>query len=180
MVIQTKRYTVEEFEAFLDANDGKYELVGGEIIELGSNAYSSSISAEIVFHLKSFLRENNLQGHVTTEAGLYRVGDSVYAPDVAYLSFEKQARLDKESANHQPPELAIEVISPNDRPAILSLKIVNYLNAGVVVWAIDPENRNATVYIPGRDGVVIDVDGVLDGGDILPGFKLLLKHIFPD
>jgi Uma2 family endonuclease len=178
MVISTKQYTAEEFEAFIESHEGKFELVGGEIMDAGSNAYSSKIAVRVAYLITRFLEDNHLQGHVTGEAGLYRIGDDVYAPDVAYLSVEKQAELDKTGANSAPPELAVEIISPTDKPDDLSLKVVNYLNVGVAVWVFNPDDRTATVYLPGHPGKVVASDETIDGGDILPSFTLSLNDLF--
>jgi Uma2 family endonuclease len=179
MVIQTKRYTVEEFEAFLDANDGKYELVGGEIVELPSNPYSSKISIRIASRLLQFVDEHDL-GHVTGEQGGYQVSGERYAPDVAYISKERQPQIAEAGYNPNPPNLAVEVISPSDEPDKLRIKVGNYLAADTWVWVVDPTAKTVEVYAPGQPVMPLTVNDTLGGGDILPGFRLPLKDIFPD
>jgi len=61
-----------------------------------------------------------------------------------------------------------------------STKVVNYLAAGTVVWLVLPETREVEVYIPNKPKQTVGIDGVLDGGDVLPGFTLPVKDIFPE
>lgn len=76
-----------------------------------------------------------MRGHVTGEGGGYRVSAERYAPDVAYLAYDKQAELAREGYNPNPPDLAVEVISSGDTRelALLRVKINNDLAAGTVV-----------------------------------------------
>jgi Uma2 family endonuclease len=182
MVIQTKRYTVEEFDEFVNLpenTDNLFEYVGGEILELPSNPYSAKISIRIASRLLLFVDEHDL-GHVTGEQGGYQVSGERYAPDVAYISKERQPQIAEAGYNPNPPDLAVEVISPSDEPDKLRIKVGNYLAADTWVWVVDPKAKTVEVYVPGQPVTPLTVDDTLDGGDILPGFKLPLKDIFPD
>lgn len=113
MVVQT--YTPETFDAFIrlpENADKLFELIGAARVQVSpSNAYASEIGMNIAFFIKLHLRQQHIAGHVTGEAGLYKVGDQRYAPDVAYLSASRQPELDREGANTYPPELAVEIVS---------------------------------------------------------------------
>jgi Uma2 family endonuclease len=70
------------------------------------------------------------------------------------------------------PDLAIEVQSPGDRQRELLDKVGEYLQAGSrLVWVIDPEARTVTVYESASHVATLREDDVLDGGDVLPGFR---------
>src|SRR2546427_304511 len=75
-------------------------------------------------------------------------------------------------------ELAVEVVSPNDDNEKLRIKVINYLAAGTLVWVVRPQDQKVEVCAPGRPVKIVDRDGTLDGGDVLPGFKLAVKDIF--
>lgn len=185
MVVQMKRYTVEDFDQFVDLpeNDDKlFEYIGGEIVEVPSNAFASEISINISFFIKLFVRQNHIAGHVTGEAGGYMVSGERYAPDVAFISAAKQLELARQGYNPNPPDLAVEVDVPSTEVSrdTLRIKIANYLAAGTVVWVVVAEPRGVEVYVPGQPVKVIGIDGTLDGGDVLPGFTLSVKDIFPD
>jgi Uma2 family endonuclease len=185
MVAPETHFTVEDFDQFveLDENyDRLFEFMGGEIVEVPSNAYTSKISSKINYFITHFVIQNNIAGHVTGEAGGYMVSGERYAPDVALISAIKQPELDKRGYNRNPPDLAVEVDFPstNESRDTLRIKIVNYLAAGTVVWVFVVESKHVEVYIPGQPVKIIGIDGTLDGGDILPGFTLAVKDIFPD
>jgi Uma2 family endonuclease len=176
------RITAAEFEAFVDLPeniDKLFELIGGEIVEVPSNPFVSHISISIAAPLKMFVKEHDL-GHVTGEAGGYMVSGERYAPAVAFIS--KKKPLAKEGYNPAPPDLAVEVDFPSSYESQRNLrtKIVNYLAAGTVVWLVLPESQEVEIYEPGQPKKTIGLDGVLEGGDILPGFKLAVKDIFPE
>ena len=72
----------------------------------------------------------------------------------------------------------VEVVSPWDRASEVSAKAATWLDAGVrLVWVVDPQARLATVHHPGGQDTVLREDGILDGEDVLPGFRLPLASI---
>jgi Uma2 family endonuclease len=80
-----------------------------------------------------------------------------------------------------PPDLAVEVTSPNHDPAYNAQKLELYRRAEVpLVWWVDPERKTVTVYRLGQAPEVVEATGVLDGGAVLPGFALELRAIFRD
>ena len=184
MVTPTKRITVNEFDAWVNLPENYeqlYEFIGGEIVEVPSNPRVSEIAFDIGVHIKLFLRDHGIEGHVTGEAGGYMVSGERYAPDVAYISVEKQAKLEfKPGYNPSPPDLAVEVVSPHDSERNLAIKVANYLAAVTVVWVVRPAKNEVEVFVPGKPVRVLTVADTLDGGDVLPGFTLAVKAIFPE
>jgi Uma2 family endonuclease len=182
MAVGTQRYTVEEFERFIEEPGNAerlFEFVGGEIVEVPSNPYGSHIAMRIARRLAAWVEDRQL-GFVTGEAGGYIISGERYAPDVAYISKARQPRLAERGYNPNPPELAVEVLSPSDQPGGMRVKLTNYLAAGTTVWVVDPERRVVEVHAPGQRAQIARIDGTLDGGEILPGFQLAVKDIFPD
>jgi Uma2 family endonuclease len=184
MVVETKRITVEAFDQLVERPenaDRLFEYIGGEIVEVPSNPYVSEISYNIGFAIKLYLREHNIAGHVTGEAGGYMVAGERYAPDVAFISEQKQPELAQRGHNPNPPDLAVEVDFPStyESQRKLMVKVANYLAAETVVWLVYPETKSVEVYAPGQSVKILDVSGSLDGGDVLPGFALAVKDVFP-
>jgi len=182
MTAPAKRYTVEAFDDFVmqpENADKLFEFVGGEVVEVPSNPYSSAIASEISFFIKLFLREAGIAGHITGGQGGYQVGDERYAPDVAYLSKAVQTELARTGYNPNSPQLAVEVISPTDREQVVTIKVVNHLNVGTVVWVVRSDARTVEVYMPGKSVQVLGVKDTLSGGEVLPGFTLSVEKIFP-
>lgn len=81
-------------------------------------------------------------------------------------------------ATTAPPDLAVEVLSPDDRPRYVLDKLGEYLGAGVrLVWVIDPGARVATVYRSLTDVRRLEEHEALDGEDVVPGFRCPLADI---
>jgi Uma2 family endonuclease len=180
MIVQ--HMTAEAFDAYaeLPENADKIlEFIGGEVVEVPSNPYASSISTKFTIRIGLFNEEHDL-GHVTGEAGGYMVFGERYAPDVAFISKIKQPELAQRGYNPNPPDLAIEVDFPSNYESQRNLRIKtgNYLAVGTTVWVVYPESKTVEVYSPGQEVKIVGIDGTLDGGDILPGFTLVLKEIF--
>lgn len=174
------RLTVEEFDriAALPENaDKRLEFVAGEIVELVSNNYCSELAITIAAEIKVHVKHNGL-GPVTGADGGYRVFGERYIPDVAFISKAKQPEPSYEAYNPQAPDLVVEVISPTDVQKEVLEKVANYLAAGTVIWLVYPDTQEVKVFEPGRPVKTVTRDGILDGGSVLPGFKLPLSNIF--
>jgi Uma2 family endonuclease len=77
------------------------------------------------------------------------------------------------------PDLAIEVLSPDDRASRIAERMDFYLRAGTqLVWVIDPELENVTIYRPGMPAEFRRGTGTLDATPVLPGFSLDLDELF--
>lgn len=176
--------TVEEFDEWVtqpQQDDKLYEYIGGEVIEVPSNAYASKISSKFIVRIGTFVEAHDL-GHVTGEAGGYMVDGQRYAPDVAFVSKTRQTELDARGYNHIPPDLAVEVDFPSTIQSLyqIQIKLWHYQQAGTIVWVVYPEERTVIVHTPGQPPKIYGVDDTLDGGDVLPGFTLPLNSIFPE
>lgn len=181
MILEKQSVTVEEFDDFADLPenaDKLFEFIGGEIVEVPSSSYSSKIASRINGILFMYLLNNDI-GHLTGEQGGYKVSGERYAPDVAFLSYKKQKEIDPKGYNRQPPELAVEVVSPSDTDEKLRIKIANYQAAGTIVWVVDPKQKRVEVYEPGKPVKIVRGKGILQAEKLLPGFQLAVKDIFP-
>jgi Uma2 family endonuclease len=185
MVIQSRAMTAEAFDLFADQPENMdkiLEFIGGEVVEVPSNPYASETGYNFGFAIKLHLKQRNLKGHVTGEAGGYKVYGERYAPHVGYVSAEKQLYLDQHGYNHLPPDLAVEVEFPTSAKSErqLRIKLANYLAAGTVIWVAYPETREVEIYVPGQPVKILGIDDTIDGGEVLPGFTLAVKDVFPD
>ena len=175
------RVSVEEFEkmAALPENQDKHlEYIGGEVIEVVSNSLSSQIAARVLARISIHVETNNL-GYVTGADGGYRVLGEDYMPDVAFISKSQHPKRPRETWVSFAPDLAVEVVSPSDRDPKIAVKAVNYVNAGTLLWYFYPEDQEVHIYEPGKPVKTLTINDTLDGGKVLPGFKVALKDIFP-
>jgi Uma2 family endonuclease len=167
-------------EELLRAQDiGRCELVRGHLMMLDyRSAEEGRIAAEVAYRLHRFARG----GTVLAACGfiLSRNPDTVRAPAV---SFVRTGRFPALSDEYVPgaPDLAVEIASIFDRPPYLDEKVADWLHAGAAaVWVVDPRARTVAVHEAGRAPRVLREPDVLFGGDVLPGFELLVREIFAD
>lgn len=182
MGVQTQRMTVEAFEAFAaqpDNADRKLEFIGGEIVEVVTNSYCSIVAYEIGGEIRNYVKKTKA-GYITGADGGYVVGNDRYIPDVGFISKAKQPTAPRDTFIPHAPDLAVEVISPTGKPQETRIKVITYVAAGTVVWLIDPEQKTVEVYTPGPRVTTLGLDDTLDGGDVLPGFTLAVRDIFPE
>lgn len=180
MVTTTKRYTAEDLWQM--PNNDFLELWRGEIIELSPAGFRSAATAvRFVVRIGAFVETNDL-GVVTAADGgfiLIPSGNTVVAPDVAFLKWDRiPGRKITEKFSPVPPDLAIEVTSPYDKPGQMKRKRAFYMEAGVpLVWWADPERQTVLVHRPGRPVESLGIGDVLDGEDVLPGFRLPVADV---
>ncbi|MCI0712252.1 MAG: Uma2 family endonuclease [Chloroflexi bacterium] len=182
IILQEMLVSLDTFEAFvqhLENAEKIFEYIAGAIAEKSSNPYSSKISQCISGELYIYLKQHDL-GHLTGEAGGYQVGDGRYAPDVAFISYEKQAELVKEGYNLHPPDLAVEVVSSDSslENKLLTVKLSDYLAVGTLVWIVRPDDKYVEVHRAGKPAEIKVEGDTLSGDNVLPGFTLAVKDIF--
>jgi Uma2 family endonuclease len=182
MAVQTHiRMTVDEFEkmAALPENaDRHLEYIAGEVVEMVSNSEASEIAMRIAIRVGSHVEAHQL-GRVTGADGGYKVSGEDYIPDVAFIANARQPKRLNVAWNPLAPDLAVEVVSPTDRPSVIADKAVNYPLAGTLLWYVFPDDKQVKVYEPSQPAKTLSIGDVLDGGKVLPGFKLAVKDIFP-
>lgn len=184
MITQTKRMTAEELAAW-SGRAGRSELVKGEYIEMAPASGDRGIVAgRALIKIGVFVERHPHLGKVfAAETGfvLARNPDTVRGPDAAFLSFPR-ANLpgDKAGFIEGPPDLAVEVVSPNDTEREVAAKVADYLAAGTpLVWVVRPKSRTVTVHRgDGADALVLGEGDVLDGGEVLPGFTVEVGRLF--
>jgi Uma2 family endonuclease len=119
-------------------------------------------------------------GHVFDSSTGFRLpGGNIRVPDVSFVAMGRFASEQvPEGFPDLPPDLAIEVLSPDDRSRDVLDKVGEYLQAGVrLVWVIDPKGRTAAVHRSLTDVRQLGPDDVLDGEDVVPGFRCPLAEV---
>ena len=181
MVLDIQRVTAAEFERFIRKPENisrNFELIAGEIVEkMVSSPRSSKIGMRIGGRLTVCVDDRGL-GIVTGADGGYIVNGERYIPDAAFISKARQPVQPSDAYNPLAPDLAVEVLSPSDDPDETRLKVVNYLAAGTLTWVINPDKQRVEVYQSGQPPRILAGDEILDGGDVLPGFPLVVSTLF--
>lgn len=168
-------------------NDAFYEIIDGERVELPPmSIYSSWIANWLLSFLNEFARARSLR--VAVGEMLFRfpppVGRS-RRPDVAWVSYERWSK-DRPmplegNAWEVVPDLAVEVISPSDLAEEVLDKLLEYFRAGVrLVWVVYPVQRVIYAYQSPTQVRILTGADELDGGSVLPAFRLALSVLFED
>jgi Uma2 family endonuclease len=182
MVIEKKRITYDDYEAFIsrpENADHIFELIDGEIVEKMPSYEPSHIAGWILTFLNMYLLRNDV-GYTTTADGGYIMPDeNILIPDVGYIS---RVRMPEKPPREVPtyPDFVVEVKSPTDSKRSLRRKAEKYLEYGTrLVWLVFPDEKQVEVYsLLEEDVITLGLDGVLDGKDVLPDFSLAVKDIF--
>ena len=178
--------TITTAEQLFAANmEQRCELIRGELVLMSPTGdHHGAITAFLTGSLWTFVRNNKLGTVFSGEPGyiIERDPDTVRAPDVAFTSTEKLARYGRtEKFMPYAPDLAVEVISPSDRPKQVEAKTKQWLAAGcAMVIVVDPKQRTVKQYF--ADGRVLSLTAAdtLTGGNLLPGWELELKELFEE
>jgi Uma2 family endonuclease len=107
----------------------------------------------------------------------------VRIPDVAFISWKRFPKSKRERGEIPTvaPDLVVEVLSKGNTRREMARKLDEYFRAGVrLVWYVDPKSRTVRVYTSPDDSVVMSEGQQLDGGNVLPGFTLLIRDWFTE
>ena len=179
---KTKLLTAEDLLR-LTSEGVKGELIRGVLHETVSvGKIHGRIAMAFGGALVSYVRPRRLGTVIGSDAGvlIQRNPDTVREPDIAYISAERLS-LDDQSDGYLEvvPELVVEIVSPSDSPREVNEKIRMWLDLGVsMALEVRPAERAVMVHRPDAPAVTLTGEGVLDGGDVLPGFRLPLSEIF--
>ncbi len=172
--------TADELER-MPEHDYRYELVRGRLVLMSPVApRHGDVTGAIFGLLWNHVRSNGL-GRVWTEVGFRLASDpdTVRAPDVAFVRRERLPPKNARGFYQGAPDLAIEVLSPDDTPAEVREKIADYFGAGTpVVVIVDPETQRATLHRSGAAPVTLTSNQTLDLDDAIAGFRLPLHDVF--
>lgn len=115
-----------------------------------------------------------------TQFTVQRDPDKILIPDVAFVRAERLAPAEERwHITPYPPDLAVEVVSPNDPFDEVMEKIELYRQAGVpLVWLVLPRRRAVLVYAQGQEPRTLGETDELDGGEVIPGFRLPVAELF--
>jgi Uma2 family endonuclease len=160
-----------------------YDLVEGRLVKMTHpGAEHGGLTMRLGTALQNFVEEHDLGIVFAAETGfqLARNPDTVRGPDV---SFVRKDRLPEEGLPTGywpgPPDLAVEVMSPNDSKPEVERKVQEYLRKGVrLVWVVFPPKRAVAVYRPGAPSEILGESDALDGEDVVPGFRYPLARLF--
>jgi Uma2 family endonuclease len=161
---------------------GRCELLRGEISMMSpAGSEHGHIVIRVTLPLAGYVEQHHLGMVFGAETGfqIERDPDTVRAPDVAFVRAARiGGRLGK---GYFPgaPDLAVEVVSPSDRPADVAAKVRDWLAAGcLAVWVVDPETGTVAVHRRGSPVATLTEADDLSGDAVVPGFRLPVAAVF--
>ena len=167
----------------LDSGRIRGELIQGALCEtMPTGVRHGHIVVNLTMLLGGFIKPRRFGWILASEVGflLERDPDTVRAPDIAYISASRLP-LDADVPGYfeGAPDLAIEIISPSDRPRELYHKARMWISFGApLVWVVDPENRAIEVHRPNQPVMHLAENDTLDGSETLPGFSCPVRDVF--
>jgi Uma2 family endonuclease len=182
MVAEKKRMTTAEFEAFASRPENRerhFELINGEIVEKMPTQLHALIASLFNGFLFVYLQANPI-GWIFSEVRVRLPGDHQddVIPDIAFVL--KQGRtFEADAPLGYMPDLVIEIQSPGQSDKFMADKAAFYLAHGArLVWIVYPSKR-LMESLSLTDRQLLTEADTLEGGDVLPGFTLVVKAIFP-
>ncbi len=161
---------------------GRCELVRGELIMMSPAGFDHGrVVVAATAPLIAYLKHNPIGVLVGAETGFHieQDPDTVRAPDVAFVRADRVPAGATKGFFRGAPDLAVEVLSPDDRAGEVLDKVQEWLDAGCrAVWVVDPRTRTVTVYRSRNQIVVLKESDSLTGDDVLPGFSVPIAEIF--
>jgi Uma2 family endonuclease len=182
MATTDKLMTADELLRLPD--DGqRHELIAGELRTMApSGGEHGRVTLNLTTPLDQYVRAHGLGCVYAAETGFQLTAgpDTVRAPDVAFVRQERVLAVGRVMGYLPgPPDLAAEVLSPNDRPAEVEEKVASWLAHGTrLVLVVDPRRRIVRVYRPGTPPHTLAESDVLSGEDVVPGWTLPVGALF--
>jgi Uma2 family endonuclease len=184
MIVQDRLYTADDLWdiSHRAGETRRFEVVKGEPRDMTrTGGLHGVIALEIGYHVLHYVKKQHQLGYATSaETGFILATDpaTVRAPDVGFVAKAHLSGPIPQKYFPLAPDLAVEVVSPSDTAQDIRERVRDFLKAGTrLVWVVYPESRTVDVYR--SDGMqVVEIDGVLEGGDALPGFELALRAVF--
>lgn len=174
------------WESELDPYDhDNFEIIDGVKVELPPmSADSQVLATRIARHLGNFGVDRSIgEPYIETLFKLPLDEDRNRKPDVAFVPYSRWPKDRRPPSTNEwdvLPDLCVEVVSPSDRADYILDKIEEYFRAGVrLVWVFYPRHELAFVYESPTAVRGLTRADSLDGGVVLPGFKLPLAELFP-
>ncbi|MBL8130511.1 MAG: Uma2 family endonuclease [Anaerolineae bacterium] len=187
MTLKDATMTAEAFFAYAELPENalrNLELHDGVILDMPSpSQLHGLVAAQTLFVFMLFVRDHPI-GFVFGDSNDYVLAPGlIYKPDVSFIARHRLPKLVKHFRGA--PDIAVEVISPGKTAAEMVEKVEKYLRYGSrLVILMYPEHKTVRVHRMQADGAVLvrtlSGDDWLDGEEVLPGFRVQVRTLFPD
>jgi Uma2 family endonuclease len=184
MTVEQKLMTADELMR-LPRDGCRHELVVGELRTMPPASWGHGDETSVIDgSLGPYVRQNRLGRVLAGDPGFLLTSepDTVRAPDVAFISRERiPAGLSRRGYFPGAPDLAVEVISPNDLYTDVDEKVGEWLEHGTrLVFVVNPRRQTVAVHRPGQPVRILTVEDTMDGEDVVPGWSLAVRDLFDE
>lgn len=185
MTISTEKkvWTDEEFLA-LSKDGHRYELVNGELVDMGNSGMEHGyVACILVALLTTFVQQNKLGAVCDSSTAFTLNNGNKRSPDVSFVSKERLKGLKRPPRGffEGSPDLAVEILSPGNTVEEIHDKIVEYFdNDTCLVWVIHPDEKYILVYHSPEPDHLLRPQDVLEGDAIIPGFSMSVAKLFEE
>lgn len=177
---ERKIWTDEEFMALPE--DGRYELVNGELVNMGNSGMEHGyIASNLIIFLGGLVRSQKLGVICDSSTAFAMKTGNKRSPAVSFIA---KARL--QGVKRLPrgyfqgsPDLAVEILFPSNTVEEIHDKSVEYFQNGTrLVWVIHPDEQYVLVYHSPSPDRLLRLENSLDGEEVVPGFSLAVAELF--
>jgi Uma2 family endonuclease len=172
--------TAQEFDNYPFEEDKRYELDEGELIEMTRPAYKHNrIVQNLEVDLVVYFRKTRT-GEVLNPENLFAISpETRRAPDLSVILGDHRVELEEAKVIHLIPDIAVEVLSPNETTPSVHRKLHQYFDAGIKeVWLIYPETREVELWTGPRLPEIEFAGTTTLISALLPGFEMPLETLF--
>jgi Uma2 family endonuclease len=163
-----------------------HEVVDGELVMSPKNDFFHGfISARLSAALLAFVQDKRLGAVLDSSTGFWMKNRNCRAPDISFISrarledlgFRPSSRLFFPGA----PDLAVEVLSPNNTRGEIDERLNDFFASGSrLAWIVDPQAQRVEVCRSLTERRIIGAGGILDGEDVLAGFRYPISNLFKE
>jgi Uma2 family endonuclease len=182
-VTERKKWTEAELQALPD-NGFNYEVVDGELVmSPKNNPEHGYICMRLGSALHTFVEREKLGAMFDSNTGFWMENENCRAPDLSFVSKERLRGLKRPARSFFKfaPDLAIEVLSPNNTRAEIQDRLRDFFSSGTkLAWIIDPESKSAEICSGLEKRRLVGPNGELNGENVVPGFRYKLADLFKE
>ncbi|MDE0609330.1 MAG: Uma2 family endonuclease [Anaerolineaceae bacterium] len=148
----------------------------GEIVEMAPSWLHSRKQARVAVLLAAWLDAGALPGYDVGTEALHNLDGWYCQPDVAVQRTGADPGVPTEA-----PLLAVEVHSRSNTRSELEAKAARYLQRGTkMVWLLYPRAASLELHVAGSPPRTLHGGDLIEGGEVLPGFRVPVSDIFSD
>jgi Uma2 family endonuclease len=181
--VEKKIWTDEEFMSLPD-DGNRYEVVDGELIVMANSGMEHGHLAQLLgYFLTGFVLTHKLGVTCDSSTAFKMKEGNKRSPDLSFIAKDRLQGLKRlpKGFFEGSPDLAIEIISPNNTFEEIHNKLVEYFENGTrLSWVINPDEESVLVYRSPKPTRLLKLEDNLDGEEILPGFTLPLSQLFQE